>query len=112
MKELSFTIPGWNGGNVQIQPPNNSNVPTGGLSALETIIQNGITILLITATLLSFFFLLWGGIQWIISGGDKQGVEKARGRITWAIVGLVISFLSFLIINMLAYFFNVPLIGR
>lgn len=43
--------------------------------------------------------LVMGGIQYMTSGGDKVGVEAARGRITAAVVGLLIVFGSVLIIN-------------
>ena len=42
------------------------------------------------AAIVAFVFLIWGGIQWITSGGDKTGLENARNRITNAIIGLVI----------------------
>ena len=35
-------------------------------------------------------FLIWGGIEWITSGGDKSKTEKARDKITQAVIGLVI----------------------
>ncbi|MBI2617636.1 hypothetical protein HYW55_05885 [Candidatus Gottesmanbacteria bacterium] len=47
---------------------------------------------LVLATLAAFFFLLWGGIQWITSGGDKAGVESAQHRIQAALLGLLIVF--------------------
>ncbi len=45
---------------------------------------------LIIAAILSFLYLIWGGFQWITSGGDKTALEDARNRIVSAIVGLVI----------------------
>lgn len=45
---------------------------------------------LIAASLLTVLFLLWGGIQWIISGGDKNALESARNRITGALMGIAV----------------------
>lgn len=42
------------------------------------------------ATLLVFMYLIWGAIEWISSGGDKSKVEKARNRITQAVIGLLV----------------------
>jgi hypothetical protein len=39
---------------------------------------------------LTVIFLIIGGIRYITSGGDKTGVEGARGAITNAIIGFVI----------------------
>ena len=47
-------------------------------------------IALIVAGLITFGYLVMGGIQWITSGGDKGGLEAARNKIIHAIVGLVI----------------------
>ena len=50
----------------------------------------GINIAIGLAALAAFAYLIWGGIQWITSGGDKSQYEAARNRITYALVGLAI----------------------
>lgn len=57
------------------------------------------------ALVLGLVFLIYGGIKWLTSGGDKTGVEEARNHITAAIIGLVIIFLAYLIINVISFFF-------
>lgn len=49
-------------------------------------------VLLIVAAIAAFMYLLYGGIQWIISGGDKAKVEAAQHRIQAALLGLIIVF--------------------
>jgi len=63
------------------------------------IIGRIITIALIIAALIALAFLIWGGIRWILSGGEKEKVEEARGTIIAALVGLVIVFAAYFIIN-------------
>lgn len=46
---------------------------------------------------LAFFWLVWGAFQYISAGGDKQKLAGARSRIIWAIVGLIITSLAFLV---------------
>jgi hypothetical protein len=55
-----------------------------------------------------FFFLyfIMGAIQWIQAGGDKQGLETAKSRITSAITGMVILFALFAVLNLVSYFFG------
>lgn len=77
----------------------------------SNIIKFGITALLILALFLSLFFLIWGGISWTMSGGDKAGVEAARQKIIYAIIGLVLVFLSFFIVSVIGKIFGVTLIG-
>ena len=66
-------------------------------SAVGVVIQ----VLLVIAIISCVFFLIWGGIRWIASGGDKGKVDQARGTLTAAVVGLVIALLSFFILNVI-----------
>ena len=66
--------------------------------------------LLTIGSIAFFFMLLWGGIQWIMSGGDKGAVESARGRITNAVIGLVILFSSFAIATLVEAFTGVNIL--
>lgn len=65
-----------------------------------------ITFAFFGAILIALAFLIYGGIKWVTSGGDKTGVEEARNHVVAAIVGLVIIFLSYLIINLVVYLFT------
>jgi len=60
--------------------------------------------------IISFIFLLVGGIQWILAGGDKEGTEKARKRITNALIGLAVVFSAYALIFILQALFNIDII--
>lgn len=68
-----------------------------------------ITLLLVIAVGVALFYLLWGAVKWINSGGDKAMLESARGQIIGGATGLIIILLTFLIINLLLNFFNINL---
>ena len=57
--------------------------------------------------LLVFLFLVWGGLQWITSGGDKGKTEEARNRITAALVGLAIVASAWAVMQLVASFFGI-----
>lgn len=61
-----------------------------------------ISVMLIIAVIVSIIFLIWGGIRWILSGGDKAAVESARNTIIAAIIGLVVALVAFFLINIVA----------
>lgn len=44
----------------------------------------------IVAGLAALLFLLTGALAWVTSGGNKENVDKARDKITNAIIGLVL----------------------
>lgn len=71
-----------------------------------------VSILLILAIILSLLYLIYGGIKYITSGGDKAKIDGARSHITAAIVGLIISLLSFFIINVVTYVFTGQTFGN
>ncbi len=73
------------------------------------LVGAAVTFILIIAVLIALFFLIFGGIRWITSGGDKAKVESARGTIIAAIIGLVIAFLAFFILSLALSFFGLSL---
>jgi hypothetical protein len=86
--------------------------PGGQFGTVQTlsfaaIISAALRMILVAAALIFFFMLVWGGVEWILSGGDKGATEKARGRITAALVGLVVVFAAWAIAQLLGTFFGV-----
>lgn len=72
----------------------------GGVAG--TVIQ----LLLILAIIISLFFLIFGGIRYVMSGGDKGKVAQARSTLVAALAGLIISLLGFFIVNLILIFFT------
>ncbi len=52
--------------------------------------------------LLMLFYLLWGGLDWILSQGEKEKLEKARRKITNAVIGLMIIVVAYTVVGLLA----------
>lgn len=77
-----------------------------GTSFFQKLIPAIISLALVIGTLVFFFMLITGAIQWISSGGDKQAVETARGKISNALIGLVVLFAIFAAIRLLNQFFG------
>lgn len=108
MKEFALTIPGPSGTPVQIPVPTQiQGIPVAKYGG--NIIWLALELLLLAALLLSLFMLILGGFKWMTSSGNKQEVENARKTLVFAIVGLIIVFVSFVIINFLGGFFGVPI---
>jgi len=70
---------------------------------LGLVLQGLLNLVLFVSALLVFAYLVWGGIQWLTSGGDKGKTEEARNKITAAIVGLVVVALSYAIFRVVLY---------
>lgn len=76
--------------------------PGGSVSTdikVETIPQYIVNALFLIAAFLAVAYLMYGGIKWITSRGDKMAVEAARKHIVAAVLGLVIVAGSFFALN-------------
>ncbi|MEK7154535.1 MAG: hypothetical protein AAB697_00235 [Patescibacteria group bacterium] len=73
-------------------------------------LKTGVNLVLAVAGILAFFYLLWGGIQWIVAGGDKEATEKARKKITSALIGLAIVFSAYALLFIISALFGVTLL--
>lgn len=76
--------------------------PGGSIASdikVETIPQVIVNYLFIIAAFLAVAYLMYGGIKWITSRGDKMAVEAARKHIVAAVIGLVIVAGSFFALN-------------
>jgi hypothetical protein len=82
---------------------------TGGIF-LSKGIPAAIGLAFVIGALIFFVMLVMGAIQWISSGGDKQALEGARGRITSALIGLVLLFAAFAIIRFIQNFFGISIL--
>lgn len=84
---------------------NVATCPAGTFNPLCTFSISGnfipglISILFIIAIIVAVLYLIWGGIKWIMSGGDKAALQAAREHVIAAIVGLVVVFLSYFLLN-------------
>lgn len=86
--------------------------PVGQFSGLGELTVGGIVSglirgVLVIAAIVFFFILVVGGIKWIASGGDKAQTEGARNQITAALVGLVIVFAAWAIVQLINTFFGI-----
>ena len=89
--------------------------PTGDFSPLgdltvPKLVSGFVKLTLVAAAVIFFFILVIGGIRWIMSGGDKQATESARGQITAALVGLVIVFAAFAIVQLIQTLFGIRIL--
>lgn len=75
----------------------------GSIGQLFTTI---ITILTSVAGVISVFFIILAGIKFVTAGGDEKKVASAQATITYAIIGLVVTALAFIILQVIQRFFG------
>lgn len=85
--------------------------PDVGYSNISDFINAGIRLAFIIALILVLAMLVWGAIEWIMSGGSKEGLEGARKRIINALIGLAILAIAFAIITLAGNFLGINPLG-
>src|SRR3989344_2012746 len=80
-----------------------SNSPTYAADPAEIgdivkIIENIIKLLVPTAAIAFFIMFLVGGVQFLMSGGDPKAAGAARNTLTYAVIGIILVVVSWLIL--------------
>ncbi|HBD02531.1 MAG: hypothetical protein UX38_C0001G0042 [Microgenomates group bacterium GW2011_GWC1_46_16] len=74
---------------------------------LGVFVQKSFSAVILVAGLATFMYLVLGGVQWIMAGGDKGKLEEARNRITNGLIGLAIVASAWAIYQLVDYFFGI-----
>src|SRR6185369_8028909 len=78
-----------------------SNAPFGKFAS--QILQG----VMIVAVLAVFILIIWGAFEWITAGGEKSKVETASGKITGAIIGILVLSASVAIFSLLQTYLGI-----
>jgi membrane protease YdiL (CAAX protease family) len=70
-----------------------------GTSDLRKIIGRVIQALLGLSGTLALLMFVWGGFQWITSGGEKDKIQKGKNTVIWAVIGLFFVFISYTLVT-------------
>ena len=83
----------------------NANNPTGATSSLLQVI---ISTLLLVASVYFFIYFVLGGISFITSEGDKNNLDLAKNRITYAFIGLFVTLSVYAVTSLVGRIFGIP----
>lgn len=84
-----------------INPPPEVAVLGRGDKGINTLLGNIIGLFFAAGAIAFIIMFVWGAVQMILSGGDKEAITKARSKITWAIIGVVLMSLSYFVFQLL-----------
>lgn len=64
---------------------------------LGELVSRFLNLALILAGFLLLIWMVWGAVSYIMAGGDKESLAKARARILYAIIGFIVIMAAFTI---------------
>lgn len=70
-------------------------------------VSNLVIAAIVLSSLVALAFLIYGGVKWIMSEGEKTAIENARQTIVGAVIGLVVIFLSYFILSIILGIFGI-----
>lgn len=70
-----------------------------GTDDLQTVIGTIVNAILFILGALSVVMIIIGGIRYTASNGDPKAAEAGRNTVLYAVIGLVIAFLAYAIVN-------------
>jgi hypothetical protein len=85
-----------------IQDVSNYNIPE--------VINKGLAYAILLAGLLSVVFIIIGGFSFILSGGAEDKIKQAVGTIRYAIIGLIVTILSVIIVSAVGQFIGLDVV--
>ena len=71
----------------------------GNGSELVGVAMNVINTMLFVVGIAAVVVIILSGIYFVTSAGNSEGVKKAKSALTYSVVGLVVSILSYAIVN-------------
>jgi hypothetical protein len=101
----SFTIPWGTVGETNIKGPLDPNL-FGGSITLGSIISRALTYIFLFAGIGLLLVLIMSGFSFMTSAGDPKKMEKAKGQLTNALIGFLLIFVSFWLVQAAGYIFG------
>ncbi|OGK16245.1 hypothetical protein A2774_04645 [Candidatus Roizmanbacteria bacterium RIFCSPHIGHO2_01_FULL_39_12c] len=86
---------------------NETTFPAARIATFANLLNVVIPILITGAAILLLIMLLYGAFLWITSSGNQENLAKAQKTMTYAILGLVVVILSFIIVKVITLIFKI-----
>lgn len=73
--------------------------PLGQTTTINQFIGKLINAVLGLSGAVALVMFVWGGVQWLISGGSAEKIKQAKSTLVSATIGIVILFTSYTLVN-------------
>jgi len=92
-----------------INSPFNVTQESTAASKVGLIISTLLPYLFVIAGLLLLFYLIYGGFQMMIAANDEKGLAEAKGKITNALIGFLLLFVSYWLVQIIGHILGIQI---
>lgn len=82
------------------------------LTCIPDLVALAVNWLLAGAGTVALFMIIYSGIKFINSGGDPKSIDSARKTFLYSLLGLILIFASFAIVNLIGRITGVSGLGN
>jgi hypothetical protein len=100
MKSLSLLAQNLNVGGQNVKGP------LKGIDNLGDLINVLMKFVIPFGAIILFFVILWGGYDYMTSGGSDDKIQTAKMKITAGIIGFVLLTVSYVLVGLISGFFG------
>lgn len=88
-------------GKISPPPGISSSMASDPVAGIGKFIGTLVNLAIVAFGFFMLIYLLYGAFDWITSGGDKEKLEKARHKITNALIGMLLVFVVLTVFGVL-----------
>jgi hypothetical protein len=78
----------------------------GGNITVADIINKLVAFIFPLSGILLFFFLVWGGYDFLLSAGNPEKLKSGQAKMTSAVIGFILLASSYLLVKLIALVFG------
>ncbi len=91
--------------------PTTTNTGLPATTDINSIIKNVVQWFLALVGIVALLTIVWAGVTYMTSGGDEEKVGKAKQRLTYGILGVVVAIAGLVIVVFIYNLVNADLSG-
>jgi len=74
---------------------------------LGLFLKNSFQVVLVIGSITAFLYLIWGGLEYIISADNQERLKSAKSKITQALFGLAFLATAWALWRLIIFFFGI-----
>ncbi len=80
--------------------------PLKGINTVGDLVNTLMNFLVPLAGIIFLLVLIWGGYDFMMSGGNPEKLKSAQAKITTGVIGFILLVLAYLIVRIISFIFG------